>query len=236
MIVIAVTLFLAGLVLGSTLCNLTCGPILLMRMVGRGKGWRDGIAMALIFTMPRVFVLTTFGAIVGYAGSYASRHIDADIIAYVHVVVYLIIAVVMIMNGIGLARGKRTNCRKGSKGWILSRFSDPGNSDERLHLFALGSLFSLVCIGEAWGFLGISLVEGAMQGASPAYGALTGASAMLAFSLGLTVPPVLLSAMASEAAHRIDLREIAKAGGWVLVVLGLLLIAFEVYSLYSLMT
>jgi len=225
-------LFALGLVLGSTMCNLTCGPLVLVRIGSRGRGWKDGLILSSAYSLPRVLVLIAFGALVGGGGNLAKGILEEDAVITLQSAVYLLIGMMMVLNGVAVlrrkGRGSAGTCRGSTLAdRILERFGSRYGRSEKRYMFGLGMLFSIVCLGEAWGVLSMASVEAALEASSPVQGAFLGAVGMFLFSIGLSAPPVIGSSIASEAASRYDLNGIVKAGGVVLIALGSFLVLFE---------
>jgi sulfite exporter TauE/SafE len=184
-----------------------------------------------LYSIPRVLVLTAFGALVGGGGFILSGSLEGIAIPVVQAVVYMVIGALMITNGLSFRRDKGA-CRGSSPGdRLIARLAPRFPSSEKRYMFTLGALFSLVCLGEAWGIMGLASVSAALESGSVLSASALGAFYMFAFSIGLTVPPMVLGSMASEAGRRNDLAPILKAGGSVLIILGSLILIYEVMAL-----
>jgi len=234
---LAMLLFLVGGILfGLTVCNLTCGPLLAVRLGNRARGWKDGAYLATIYSIPRIAMLIIFGAIVGGAGGFAADLLDRGIVTAVQAFAYLAIGALMMFTGFHHARGV-ASCEGNGLFDRLVRFIGPHRGrSERLHMTLLGALFSLACLGEAWFVLTASTFGSSLEGGSPLEGAIFGMAGMFSFSAGLSIPAIALSALSSEVGRRYDLRNLLRSGGYLLVGLGVLIILFESFALYGLIT
>ncbi len=242
--VIFFILFLTGLLLGSTVCNLTCGPLIIVRIGGHGKGWRNGLRLSLYFSLARMFVLVILGIILGGIGYSTSRVLDVGSIIWFSPAVYLVIGVFSVINGLhfyGVLKKKDARSCSGSGvknrvSRMIVRMLPSGERSERATMIGIGLLMSVVCFGEGWLILlGAAPIVGT-SATSWVEGALFGGLAMFSFSAGLSLPLVIMSTLASEAGNRLDLENLLRAGGVILVLIGTFLIVFEIYALISLLS
>jgi len=228
-------MFATGVAFGSTVCNLTCGPLILVRMGSRGRGWKDGTIMAFVYSLPRMAILTAFGSVVGAGGHVAAGSASDRAVVLIQVLVYLLIGTMMIMNGLRFVRG-RIACGDRPTDRLIRRLAPVLPGSERAYMLSLGLLFSLVCMGEAWGLLGLASVDAALSGSTVLISSILGGAYMLAFSIGLSFPPIVMAAFISEAGRRYDVSGLVRAGGYVLMVIGVAIILFEVLALLTLLT
>jgi len=232
-----ILIFIIGLLQGATLCNITCGPLILMRIGGTGGGWRRGLRLSLSFSAPRLVLLTLLGFLLGAVGYGASRTLDPEPFVWFSPAVYIVIGLITIANGVHFLRGNDKGHRTcaGQRSAALKRLVTrlvprKGGSESRA-LFAIGLLISVVCFGEAW-LISVALSPG-LGATSSSYllGALYGGMAMLLFSIGISLPLILISTLASEFGKRYDISPLLKGGGLVLIVLGSFLVLFEMYAI-----
>ena len=237
-------LFFFGLLLGSTVCNLTCGPLIVVRIGGHGKGWKNGLILSSYFAMARMFVLVILGLILGGAGYGASRFLDVGSIIWFSPAVYLVIGVFSVFNGLhffGVLKKKdeRSCSGLGAKNWVsrmIMRMLPGGERSERTTMIGIGLLMSVVCFGEGWVILlGAAPIAGT-AGTTWLEGALFGGLAMFFFSAGLSLPLLIISTLASEAGKRFEMDNQLRAGGAILILIGCFLIIFEIYTLISLLS
>ncbi len=237
-------LFLTGLLLGSTVCNLTCGPLILVRIGGHGKGWRNGLRLSLYFSLARMSVLVLLGLILGGVGYSTSRVLDVGSIIWFSPAVYMMIGIFSVINGLHFygvlkKRDERSCSSSGAKNWtsrMILRMLPRGERSERATMIGIGLLMSVVCFGEGWLILlGAAPIVGT-SATSWLEGALFGGLAMFLFSAGLSLPLVIMSSLASEVGSRFDLENLLRAGGVILMLIGAFLIIFEIYALISLLS
>jgi hypothetical protein len=58
---------------------------------------------------------------------------------------------------------------------------------------------------------------------------------MFSFAVGLSLPAVAISGIAAEAGRRYDLGDVLRSGGYVLVILGSLIVSYEIYTIATLL-
>ncbi|MBN1390597.1 MAG: sulfite exporter TauE/SafE family protein [Candidatus Thermoplasmatota archaeon] len=233
-------LLLLGILQGLTVCNLTCGPLLFLRLAGRGNGAKEGLRISILYALPRVLVLTTLGALLGAVGYTVTTIGSFSQHAWFQAVIYMIIGLVMIATGlvfIGVLkrRGHHAKPRPRDRLIIyLMKLGPRKGKGEGRTMFGIGILVSLVCFVEASaaamtvaGLLGI-------DAESIGSGFILGALSMLSYSIGLTVPLVLLGTGASAIGKRLRAGDARAVGGVLLIAIGAIIIIFEVISLFAL--
>lgn len=234
---LAMLLFLAGGILyGLTFCNFTCGPMLAVRLGNRARGWKDGAILATIYSTPRIAVLIIFGAIVGGAGGFAADLIERGIVTAIQAFTYLSIGILMILSGIRHARGPDSCKGNGLFDRMVRLIGPQEGRGERIYMTMLGTMFSFACLSEVWVVLTASTMGTTLDSGSPLSGALYGMAGMASFAIGLSIPAIALSAIASEAGKRYDMENLLRSGGYLLVGLGCLIILFEAIAIYRLIT
>jgi hypothetical protein len=233
---LAMVLFLAGGILyGLTFCNLTCGPLLAVRLGNRARGWKDGAILATIYSIPRIAVLMIFGAIVGGLSGVASYLFDRGIITSIQAMAYIAIGMIMVLNGIQHASDLGSCNGGGILNRTLKLVQPRVGREERLYMYLLGALFSLACLSEVWIILTASVIGTTIE-SDPLAGAGFGMLGMGLFGIGLSLPLIALSAIVSEAGKKYDLRNLMRSGGYVLVVLGALIVIYEIITVIRVVT
>jgi cytochrome c biogenesis protein CcdA len=236
--VLGVLLFF-GLLQGFTWCNLTCGPLLFLRLAGRGKGAIDGLRISLLYAFPRIIILTILGSILGALGYTMTTIGSFSKHAWFQALIYIIIGVVMISTGlvfVGALRRKECSGKPGLKDrFILSllKLGPRKGSGEGRTMFGIGILISLVCFVEA---SAASLFVASMLGINAddvGTGFLFGALSMFAYATGLTIPLLILGTGASALGKRLQRRDVRAVGGAMLILIGILLILFEIIALIT---
>ena len=234
-------ILLYGILLGGTFCNLTCGPLLILRLAGQGRGAREGFILACIFSIPRIIILTVLGVILGYIGGSWADVFKGEEINIIRPVLYIIISMIMIFTGIRFLSPPGRSC-DGDTGRFRRRLMDaafrigPGaGSSERIKLFMIGIIVSLMCLSQ--GVLASVTVSSALgvSANDAGWGAFWGGMGMLAFSLGLSIPLILLGTGASWFGKKIDTEDARKVGGLLLVIIGSLLAIYQLLSILNLL-
>lgn len=230
-------LLLLGIFQGLTVCNLTCGPLLFLRLAGRGKGAREGLRISLLYGLPRILILTALGALLGGLGYTLTTIGDLSEHQWFQAVVYIIIGMVMMVTGlvfVGVLRKKECSGKPGLKDRIILSMMKLGPRKEKGEgrtMFGIGILISLVCFVEA---SAAALVVANLLGIEAediGSGLLMGALSMLSYSIGLTAPLILLGTGASVIGKRLKNKDARAVGGVLLIIIGVLIIIYEVVSL-----
>jgi cytochrome c biogenesis protein CcdA len=232
-------LFLFGLIQGFTVCNLTCGPLLFLRLAGRGKGAKEGLRISFLYSLPRMIILTMLGAGLGALGYTLTSIGDLSHHVSFQAVVYMIIGLVMIATGLvftGLISKKQCTGKPGFKDRIviaLMKLGPRKDKGEGRTMFGIGILISLVCFIEASAaslFVASALgVEADDIGAGFLFGALS----MLFYSIGLTIPLMVLGTGASALGKRLQKGDARAVGGVLLMIIGGLLVLYEVFTIFA---
>jgi len=232
-------LFLFGLIQGFTICNLTCGPLLFLRLAGRGKGAREGMRISFLFSLPRIIILTALGAGLGALGYTLTSIGDLSHHALFQAAVYIIIGLLMISTGLvftGLISKGKCSGKQTLKTRIITALLKLGprkGKGEGRTMFGIGILVSLVCFIEASAaslFVASALgVEADDIGAGFFFGALS----MLVYSTGLTIPLMLFGTGASALGKRLQKGDARAVGGVLLMIIGSLLILYEIFAIFT---
>ncbi|MGA1792492.1 MAG: sulfite exporter TauE/SafE family protein [Thermoplasmatota archaeon] len=236
---ILVVLLLLGIFQGLTVCNLTCGPLLFLRLAGRGKGAKEGLRISLLYGMPRILILTILGALLGGLGYTITTIGNFSEHPWFQAVVYIIIGLVMVATGlvfVGVLRRKECTDKPGLKDRIMVSLMKLGPRKEKGEgrtMFGIGILVSLVCFVEA---SAAALIVANLLGIDAddiGSGFLLGALSMLSYSIGLTIPLILLGTGASAIGKRLKNKDARAVGGVLLLLIGGLIIIYEIISLIT---
>ena len=114
---------------------------------------------------------------------------------------------------------------------LLMKLGPRKGKGERSSMVGLGILVSLICFIEA---SGASLAVANMLGLDSSdigTGVFMGAMTMFSYSLGLTVPLLILGSGASELGRKLNRDDIRIVGGILLIGIGVILLIFEIISL-----
>ena len=225
------SLFVLGLSRGAVICTTVCGPGLISYLVLNRKSPRQSLKLTFFFCIPRILLLTILGGVVGYL-TYEISSITGltELSTNLHSAVYLIFGVVLIILGFYLlaksidersdfnegvlnpAKKRPKPCKrypniKGKN--ILSRMLDgkyiTSPWRENGAMMILGFTLGIGCLGEITLVEGTLLTTGAVFMGSTLIGTiLNGSLGMFIFSLGLTVPLVVVAMGAGYLSSRID--------------------------------
>lgn len=231
-----------GIVQGLTVCNLTCGPLLILRLAGQGRGANEGLKLSLMFSLPRIIILTLLGAGLGALGYTASSMAELSRFPLLRSIVYLVIAFIMIVSGlrfVGVIGKKDENICSGGRPKIkdrlvmnLMKFAPRKGKAEGRSLMGIGILVSLICFVEASvasAFVAASLN---MDASDIGTGVLFGTLTMLSYSVGLTIPLLLLGSGASEMGKRMNREDVRVVGGFLLILIGAALALFTLMRMF----
>jgi len=241
-LVVLLLMLLFGMFQGFTVCNLTCGPLLILRLAGQARGAREGFGLSLLFSLPRVITLTFLGALLGAAGYSTSALAELSSISWFSGAVYIMIGLIMIATGlVFIMRRERmkeacSRSRKSMKdrilGLILKLGPGKGKSEGR-SMMGLGILISLICFVEASGAsVAVSGLVG-MDASTIGTGVLFGALTMLFYSVGLSIPLLVIGAGASELGRRLNTEDVRAVVGLLLILIGVIIIGLETYLILS---
>ncbi len=191
-----------------------------------------------MFSLPRTLLLTALGALAGLAGSSLGALGDLKGSVVIRTAVYLLLGAVMLLSGASFVRGpKRCNeaCGPSRRHSLvertIARLGHRSYRGESLFMLGAGMLVSVVCVSEAAAAVLAASSYMGVETESTGTGALLGALSMLVYSLGLTVPLVLLGAVSSEMGKRMQRDDVRKVGGLLLCIFGVGLIALTLLSL-----
>jgi cytochrome c biogenesis protein CcdA len=233
-------LFLFGLFQGFTVCNLTCGPLLFLRLAGRGRGAKEGVRISFLYGLPRILILTLLGSLLGALGYTITSIGDFARSAVFTAVVYMIIGFVMVATGlvfVGILRREDCSDKPGLKERLILSIMKLGprkNKGEGRTMFGIGILVSLVCFVEASAAaLFVAELLG-IDSDTVGQGFLYGGLSMLFYSIGLTLPLLILGTGASAIGKRLKTGDARAVGGVLLMILGGLIIIYEIFTLLTL--
>lgn len=213
------TMLIAGLVRGSSVCSMICAPGIISYVASKKVNWKKGMYYGIIFSIPRILVLTVLGGIIGFLSfTVSSTVFFRDISANLSLFSYFLIGIIFFILGIGVLRNmdKKYGCKP--------KRCLPKTGDATSFLI-LGSAVSIGCV--AGTFEGIMLSSAfSTLGNNSVMACILGASAMFLFAFGLSAPIIVGSMLAGRLSEKIKhLREIRLVGATIMVVSGLLLMA-----------
>ncbi|MDY6958993.1 MAG: sulfite exporter TauE/SafE family protein, partial [Halobacteriota archaeon] len=179
---------------GSTVCAATCGPALASYVATEyDSGWRNGLRAGIIFNIPRIALITIFGAIVGYLSSILiSPWLEGSLIDVLFVG-YTVFGVYVIILGFTMY-GRNKSPSHGFLHNVLSRLTEHATNNNRV-LLLMGIILGAVCLLEVSLFdaIIISTASGLFGSSAGVSTMITGALAMFSFGVGSMVPLLLIT-------------------------------------------
>lgn len=227
-----------GLVRGSGICATICAPGLVPYIADKKRDWKYGFKAGILFNIPRVFLLTIIGAVIGYLGFKATNNdFFTEISKFFGGLGYFLIGIMILILGAimfakaadereDLKKGIKSNCQRVSK----KNCKLKEISKKRRFIFLIwGSLLGIACISE------ITLLEGTfLTGIASSFArstinaVLLGAFAMFLFGVGTSIPILILTTASGKFSEKIDtfekLNKIKTIGSIVMIMVGLTLI------------
>ena len=229
--------FTAGITKGSTVCTMTCGPVLASYVATEyDKGWLNGLRAGLIFNLPRIVLITIFGAIVGYLSSlFFSSWFEKSLVDLLFFGYAIFGGYVVILGFMMYGKTKRH-----SHGFIhklLSRLTDRTSNKNRV-LILMGLIMGAVCLLEVSFFDAIILSTAAgIFGATAGIPTMiTGALAMLTFGIGSMVPLLIITMTSGWISTNIpdgSLDKVRSVLGITLIVVGFYMILSKIPPLLT---
>ncbi|MEA3559356.1 MAG: sulfite exporter TauE/SafE family protein [Candidatus Thermoplasmatota archaeon] len=238
---ILLILLFIGVVQGFTFCNFSCGPLLFLRLAGRGKGVKQDLRVTLLFSMPRIVVLTFFGGILGALGYTIDSISDVSSFPWFRAFGYLLLSLIMLSTGLvflGILGSRNCRVGHGFKNRLLLYLLKLGprkkGKEEGRFMLIVGTLISMVCFVEVSGLSALVASFMGVDTVSVGGGAFWGAMSLFIYSIGLSIPLVLFATGASFIGKLMKRSDVRAAGGMVLMLLGTLTMIFSIYSFIKL--
>ena len=210
-------MLIAGLARGSSVCSMVCAPGILSYIASKKINWKEALRYSIIFSIPRILVLTVLGGIIGFlsftvVSTGFFRHVSANLSLFS----YFLIGGIFLILGIGVFRNidKKYKCE--------TRWNFPKTSNTT-NFLTLGSIVSIGCV--AGTFEGMVLTSAfSILGNNSVMASVLGAFAMFLFAFGLSLPIIVGSALAGRISEKIKyFREARIVGATIMVMCGLLL-------------
>ena len=215
--------FITGLIRGTAVCTLLCGPSLLSYTMSEGRDWKSGAVFAIKFNIGRIALITAVGALIGYfAGILITGGFDIPLMTML-VLGYFLIGIYSLVLGFVLYRRSRKrqldpecDCKSHFKSVEKLRKKYPKLfANETIALMILGLIMGVACLLE------ITLLDAViLASASAVFGvsfgiatALTGAFTMFIFGVGSAIPMIILNASAGYASSRVTPQKINSFAG-----------------------
>ncbi len=234
------TAFILGLVRGTAVCTLLCGPSLLSYTLSEGRHWRAGAIYAIKFKIGRIALITAVGAVVCYfAGILVSGGFDTPLTT-MRFLGLALIGVYSLILGIVLYRRVRKrqldpSCDCQSHFATIEKLKKKYPrlfANETVGLMILGLIMGIACLVE------IILLDAVILGTAAAlfgisFGiatAFTGALTMFIFGVGSAIPVIVFNASAGYASSKFTPQKINSFAGIMaiaLITMGFLLVLRE---------
>ncbi len=248
--------FTWGLRKGSTICATVCAPGLIPYIAERRLDWKEGFKVGLIFNLPRILFLTAFGAIVGYVSFTLISNPDFENATVgIGTIAYFLVGMFLLFYGIYTFL-KAAEDRKKIRKMRSGDANDGGNQEEDLNkacyphtrailfftkkiskqkregffLITWGSLLGMACIGETIVAFENALLGGvvASLGDDQMAAMFLGALVLFIFSIGATIPVLIVTTTSGRFSDRIKTREILNKiqtiGSVVMIMIGFILV------------
>jgi sulfite exporter TauE/SafE len=226
--------FLAGLIRGTSACTALCAPAIVPYIASKQSNWREGVRIGILINLPRIVLLSTIGAVIGFVSfSILQSHEFRNLALNMFAAGYTLIGLLFVLLGSYMfaqaAHERRhfnstidardcslCNPNPGSKHCgkrvfpsgrdIVFKLTRARHSETQLMLI-WGSFMALACIVE------IVIVEApllvsasALLSAPPSAhaNALLGAVVMLVFSIAASVPILVVTTTTGKLAEFVN--------------------------------
>lgn len=187
--------FTSGIFKGSTACTMTCGPVLASYVATEyDPGWLNGLRAGLIFNLPRIVLITLFGAIVGYLSSlFFSSWFEKSLVELLFVG-YAVFGIYVVILGFSMYGRTKKSHSPGFVHRLITRLTNHISSKNGA-LVLMGLLLGAVCLLEVsiLDVIIISTASGIFGATSGVPTMVTGALAMFIFGLGSMIPILLIT-------------------------------------------
>jgi len=193
--------FLWGLRKGSTFCVALCMPAL-MPTITYLSSWKEGLKAGVKFNIPRIFLLSAFGGLLGFI-LFKAKNTDilSDFSRFSFTTGYIIIGIFLAVLGLySLINSiEEHEDIKDNVCHPLFRFLKRDD-----YPFMTGLIFSIVCVGESAIALETFVLTGsvALFNDSLFSAIILGIGIMFIFSIGLALPTVLFSIAGSHLSEK----------------------------------
>lgn len=215
-------ILIAGIVRGGSVCSMVCAPGILSYIASKKVNWKESLRYGVIFSIPRILVLTVLGGIIGFlsftvVSTGFFRHVSANLSLFSYFligIIFFILGIIVLKN---IDRKGKCSPKKVTCFLTKHKMSNPA-------LFlTLGSIVSIGCV--AGTFEGIVLTSAfSIIGNNSIMASVLGAFAMFLFAFGLSIPIIAGSALAGRVSEKIKhFREARIVGATIMAMSGLLL-------------
>jgi cytochrome c biogenesis protein CcdA len=210
--------FITGIIRGAAVCTLICGPALCSYVASEARTWRKGLMFAVKFNIPRILLITSFGAVIGYFSGILTEKWFENALMGTFTLGYILIGIYTIIMGFVLYR--RARKRQVNPEWECSshfkiieqlRIKYPKLfANETTTLMVFGLIMGIVCLLEIM-LLDVLILTSAATIFSASSGMstlLTGALTMFMFGLGSAIPISGLAALTGFSSDKVGDKKI----------------------------
>jgi hypothetical protein len=220
---------------GLMTCAVFCAPGLIPFVIERKGGYKDALRIGILFNLPRIIVMTLFGALFGFLLYIVGKEVAMlDFVLQLHVLAYLVLGVFLAFIGIRIfysARKEAMEEMKECRACEVCRKRAKPKQRKGDGLFVIwGSLLSLACLAEVFIIDGVILTAAGAFNLSDAFLAIfVGGISMLMFSIGASIPVVGILLASSKAGNLIKTRNVMRKAK---VIFGIALAFIGIYIFY----
>ena len=183
-----------GLARGLLTCAVFCAPGLIPFVIDKKSTPRDALRIGILFNLPRVVLMTLFGALFGFLLYHlGSQDAMGAIILNLHIWAYLILGTFMVILGLRMfysARKEAIENMKECKSCRVCRVRAKPKMRKGNALFVVwGSLLSIACLAEVFIIDGVIITAvGAFSISDAVVAVVVGAASMFMFAVGASIP------------------------------------------------
>jgi hypothetical protein len=210
--------FITGIIRGAAVCTLICGPALCSYVASEARTWMKGLLFAVKFNIPRILLITSVGAILGYFAGILSEKWLENALMGTFTIGYIMVGIYTMIMGFVLYR--RARKRQENPEWECSshfktierlrRKYPKLFANETTTLLVFGLIMGIVCLLEIM-LLDILILTSAATIFSASSGISTmliGALTMFMFGLGSAIPISGLAALAGFSSDKVGDKKI----------------------------
>jgi hypothetical protein len=249
--------FIMGIVRGTTICAVCCAPGMIPYIVAKRYNWRQSLRLGLIFSIPRIVVLTILGAGIGYISFNIVQYAwFQTIISQIGAFGYLLIGIILFAMGAYMftttvdqmadkSEGNH-HCNPEKHGTkhngplvrIVNKIFGKKTSKSTKLFITWGIAMSVACVAETTILEGV-LIGGmaGIVGTSQFNAAFIGGSSLFFVAIGTTLPVIVVVIIGGKLSERIKtaktLDAVKTIGSMMMIMIGLVLVLMNISNLLS---
>jgi len=234
-LLVPITALFLGMARGLMTCAVFCAPGLIPFVIERKSDYKDALRIGILFNLPRVIVMTLFGALFGLLLYLLGKQVSMmEAIVQLHVFAYLVLGIFLAFIGMKAFYSARKEEMEETKECraceVCRKYAKPKKRKGDALFVVWGSLLSIACLAEVFIIDGVILTAaGAFNLPGAALAIVVGGASMLMFSIGASIPVIGLLLAASKAGNLIKTRAVLRK---VKVVFGIALVFVGGYLAY----